>query len=329
MAILLLLNQVYGYRRMQQVDAEVASLKTSGKIFRVGIAQGALAAGLETREESFQKTHLEIQNRLTGRALKQGALDLMIWPESAYARFLKYEKFQGMALNPKINGKDLSQVIRSDIPYRVPLLLNARGSAQNRSYNLSFLIGRSGDFLGLVEKRQLFPFGEYMPYGHRFPFLYHFSPKTADLSPGDKPQVLITPQGAKLGVLICYEDLYPHLARDQAGLGANLLVNMTNDIWFGTGWVLEQHLHFSALRAIENRRFLLRAVNTGVSAIIDPVGRVIRRLEPEARSYLVDTVALMNFKTYHCATGDLFYYLGACILLFELLICLSLKYKPF
>ena len=162
-----------------------------------------------------------------------------------------------------------------------------------------------------MEKRYLMPFGEYIPLGTWFPSLYRLSPRTKLFTSSPEQRLIPGPKGARIGVLICYEDMIADYVRGHVRMGANLLVTMANDAWIGDGAGPETHLRLSALRAIENRRTLLRAVNTGVSAVIDPAGRIVRRLDVQARGTLSAPVALLDLRTPYQTIGELFYHLAA------------------
>ena len=137
-------------------------------------------------------------------------------------------------------------------------------------------------------KQILIPFGEYMPLASCFPGLKELNAKAGVFSAGTEAEVFAYPMHRpdgtaytlKVSPLICYEDTVPSLARESARKGAELLVNITSDTWFGRTLAPHQHHLIAAFRAIENRRFLIRATNTGLSAVVDPLGRTIARIPP-------------------------------------------------
>ncbi len=151
----------------------------------------------------------------------------------------------------------------------------AAGELTGRNWNSAVLISPEGKSAGRYDKRHLVPFGEYVPLGGRFPgasFVFHLIGTT--FSPGGREQTLPRLAGAPLGVSICYEDVFPHIARADAERGARLLVNLTNDSWFKRSSEARQHLALAAFRAVETRRPLVRATNTGISALVEPDGRI-------------------------------------------------------
>jgi apolipoprotein N-acyltransferase len=113
-------------------------------------------------------------------------------------------------------------------------------------------------------------------------------------------------QGAEIGVLICFESIFPELARDWTSRGANLLVNITNDAWFGRSSAPWQHLSMAVFRALENRRSLARSANTGVTTLIDPLGRTAETPPLFQQFYLVEEAPLLQDKTIFVSFGHYF-----------------------
>lgn len=162
------------------------------------------------------------------------------------------------------------------------------------AFNRAFLISPAGRDLARYEKEHLVPFGEYLPPWLDLPFLRPLLQGVGTFSPGEKRLPLVldrrasalaptparetageeAPPALVLGVLICYETIFPELARQRVADGATVFVNISNDAWFGRSAAARQHLQLGLLRAVEQRRWLARATNTGISAFIDPFGRV-------------------------------------------------------
>jgi apolipoprotein N-acyltransferase len=143
-----------------------------------------------------------------------------------------------------------------------------------------------------------------------------------DFKPG-KGFYPLTIDGLRLGVLICYEGILPEAARAYKREKSHLLVNITNDAWFGRTSAPYQHLSMTVFRAIESRLYLVRAANTGVSAIIDPKGEILSRTEIFERTTLTGDVKIIDEKTCYAAYGDVFVYLCAIALL--IMTVLSMK----
>jgi apolipoprotein N-acyltransferase len=148
----------------------------------------------------------------------------------------------------------------------------------------------------------LMPFGEYTPMSKLLPWLAEINATAGQFTAGDAPRVLSFRKSnnieVKLAPLICYEDVVPFLARQATALGAQVLINQTNDAWFGNTVAPYQHHMIASFRAIENRRFLLRSTNTGVTAVVDPTGRTLASLLPYTESVLPMEIALLDYNSF-------------------------------
>lgn len=317
-----LANDLWGGARMARVSGEAARRLAAGEAVSVGIVQAAVPYDAKGAKERFAG-NLQAHRSLMRLAMERSdPPELALWPETSYERVVAYRRLEGRAVGPIIDGAPFARTLRRDIPYRVPIVLSAIGEGYSpgrarRRYNTAVLAGADGRFLDLVEKTRLLPFGEYIPFGERLPGLYALSPRSWRLSSAESPRLL---EGgpARMGVLICYEGLLADFSRRYAGMGAELLVNLSNDAWF-VGAGPEQHLRLTALRAIETRRYVLRAVNSGVSAVIGPAGRTLRRLDFGERGVIVERVAKMDGKTLYTRTGPLWHRLAALALVFLVL----------
>lgn len=201
--------------------------------------------------------------------------------------------------------------------FRTPLLFGAITAEDDPDragekvyYNTALLLDPDGRVLGRYDKNYLLIFGEYLPMSDWFPFLKDWFPEAGDFRPGRTVEVFVLGE-TRIGVMICYEDIIPAFSRRLHEKGTNLLVNITNDAWFGKTTEPYQHLALATFRAIENRRFLVRATNTGVSAIVDPVGRIIEQTSLERPEVLVADVARLDGETPYQKYGDLFAW-GCC-----------------
>jgi len=172
------------------------------------------------------------------------------------------------------------------------------------------------------------PFGEYTPFGDELPWLRELNSTVSDFTPGKVPGLLPVALGHSsqtpvlVSPLICYEDVTPSLARRAVQAGAGVLINQTNDAWFGNTIAPYEHHLIASFRAIENRRYLLRATNTGLTAIVDPVGKTLSRLPIYTQGTLRKRVyALKHLTPYTRLTGDCLWWLivaiGACAMLFQ------------
>jgi apolipoprotein N-acyltransferase len=229
---------------------------------------------------AYQRATLAHYLQLSGQAAADGRLDLMVWPETAMPFFFQDQPEHAA----RIRGFAST--------YAVPLLLGAPahdGGApgRRRTFNRAFLVGSEGQKLGTYDKEHLVPFGEYLPPWLDHPALGVLFQGVGDFAPGVS-ELPLQLKDLALGLLICYETIFPEIAQARVGAGAGLLVNISNDAWFGLTSAPEQHLQLSVLRAVEQGRWLVRATNTGFSALVDPAGRI------RARSSLMRTETLVG-----------------------------------
>src|SRR5216684_3006114 len=196
------------------------------------------------------------------------------------------------------------------------LLGTVANTPQGGPLNSAVLVSPDGSLVDRYDKINLVPFGEFVP--KFFGFVNRITQEAGDFAPGDR-MVVFPLDDHKLGVFICYESVFPSQVREFVKGGANLLVNLSNDGYFGHSAAREQHLEIARMRAVENRRWLLRSTNDGITAAIDPAGRVVQRL-PMYR----ETVTQMGFNyeegtTFYTEHGDWFAWgclLGGCVALF-------------
>ena len=163
---------------------------------------------------------------------------------------------------------------------------------------------RQGRVLGNYNKVHLVPFGEYVPFQKYLPFLGKISQATGNYTGGRIGKILEL-DDRKIGVLICYESIFAPLARKQTARGADYLVVMTNDAWFGRTSAPYQHFSQAVLRAVENRRTLIRAANTGLSGIILPSGRYETTLGLYEAGYQLVTAPELKVQTIYLRIGDM------------------------
>ncbi|MFA5139277.1 MAG: apolipoprotein N-acyltransferase [Elusimicrobiota bacterium] len=324
-AALVLANEAYGLMRIRQVDAAVEAARGSGRRLRVALIQGAVPRDERNVPECFER-NLGVYNALTARALESAPVDLVVWPQDAYERVLEFDASDARRRSPSIAGVPFPEAFRRDFPHRVPALLGVKAAvrgpgSRTRRYAATCSVSASGDFLSFSAKRHLTPFSEFTPFGRQFPALNRFRPKNfSGLSRG-RENILVAEGGTRVGAYICYEELLSGPARRYSRSGAELLAAITRDDQFAEGDGMELHFRASLLRAIENRRFLLRSSTSGVSAVADPVGRVSRRLERSERGFLVEDAFPLDLRTLHSRIGDLFHWLGAVIAALLALAC--------
>jgi apolipoprotein N-acyltransferase len=239
----------------------------------------------------------EMQQRLVGVSLRGGLqwsdAQILVWPEIP-GPFYYYEDARFR--------EDVTNVARiTRMHFLLGVVAHTRDGAP---LNSALLVGPSGEPVARYDKIKLVPFGEFVPW----PFdaiVTNISSEAGDFEAGS--DVVVAPVGEhKIGTFICYESVFPHLVRRFTRAGAEVLFNISNDGWFGRSAAREQHLNIVRMRAAENRRWTLRATNDGISAVIDPAGRITHIL-PQ----YVQTVSRANFDyiretTFYTRYGDWF-----------------------
>ena len=330
-AVMLAATLIYGGVRIGQYDARVAEAPT----LKVGLVEGDIGI-FERETEEKRINHLLIQQHLSAELEARGA-ELLVWPESAYRRtwLPRGVKQIPPAVTPLVSDY-LADVRRHtpraerDAPIRgfqTPLIFGGtsieprkeprfEGDANWRGFNTAWLLDADGKVWGTYDKVYLLLFGEYIPFSQFFPWIYKLIPSAGDLEAGDEIEVfeadLWNRGPIRIGVMICYEGILAGFTRGLADRRPHFIVNLTNDDWFGQTPERYLHLALTIPRAIENRVPFVRVTNTGVSAFIDPVGRIVKMTRPTGPETLLWDVPLLQSITVYQATGDIFFI--ACLL---------------
>ena len=281
----------YGEFRIRSVERQVMLAEK----LTVGLVQTNRGAGDKRLDpESLLREHQEMSRTLAGTA----PLDLIVWPESVC--FIERMSREGQ----------LPSGLLGDL--RIPTLFGAvlrlSQGGDTKSYNSALLADGTGRILGTYDKMVLVPLGEYIPFGDIFPRLYSLSPATGRFWAGESREPLRFGRHL-LSVNICYEDIFPGHIRSLMGDGSDrpipeAMFNLTNDSWYGNSTEPIEHLALASFRSIEHRRSLVRATNTGVSAFVDPLGRIVSRSGIWTRETLVDRIPLMKGRTVYAWLGD-------------------------
>ncbi len=227
---------------------------------------------------------------------------LLVWPENAVTFFLAHEPTYR-----SIIGRTLSS-LNADLIIGTPHF-ESEDPARPIYFNSAFYLSKNGEIRDRYDKVHLLPFAEYFPL-HAIGLLRRNFARVRSFEEGRETRPLDT-QFGPIATLICFEGIFPELARSQMNQGASLLVNLSNDAWLGSTIGAEQHLSMVALRAIENRTWVIRATTTGISAIVAPDGRVVARTNSLEKALLQKTVIPMQISTFYKRWGDLFAY--ACL----------------
>jgi len=187
----------------------------------------------------------------------------------------------------------------------VPMLVGSPDLGEDGLvYNAAFFVSGDGEIRGRYEKRHLVPFGEYVPLQAIFFFLDRLVVGIGDFGRG-RAATVFSLNGVRFGAMICYEVIFPGEVRDFAKGGAAFLVNITNDAWFGRSGAPYQHLAMGAMRAVENGTYLVRAANTGVTAVIAPTGDILARTEIFTEAVLLGTIRPRQSQTPYTRYGDI------------------------
>jgi len=247
------------------------------------------------------------QRTLVAWARNESRPGLIVWPEIPASIYY--------ADDPRVR-EQLAVLARQT---GSPMLVNVipfADAARQKPFNSAVLIGASGEPEGRYDKIHLVPFGEYIPYKPLFFFAGRLTAEVGEFVPGRR----LEPLGRehKLAPLICYESIFPDLVRKFSARGAEVLVNMSNDAWYGTSAAREQLLLMARMRAIENGRWLLRATNTGLTAVVDPYGRA-QVFPPDRRAAFTARFAYLSGQTVYVAWGHWFPVLAAVAALLALL----------
>jgi apolipoprotein N-acyltransferase len=278
----------YGYLRVRAVDATAQAAPSA----KVGVVQADM--GLMEKRSSFDeglRRHLDLSHRLEG----DDHVDFVVWSETSAMR----------AVNDETYRRDLRAGVgrRIGVPaiFGAVIIKEVSDERQYVLYNSAVSSDADGTINGRYDKQYLLTFGEYLPLGETFPVLYKWSPNSGHFSQGTSLDPLVVDVGGQkhpVSVLICYEDILPRFTNDAVRhANPELLVNMTNDAWFGDTTEPWEHLALAQFRAIEHRRYLVRGTNSGVSAIVDPVGRVVAHTPTFQQKELPGTIHWLRTHT--------------------------------
>lgn len=290
-AVLLLVaaEVVWGAFRVRSVEKH----RSEAPALRVGVVQPNVSMD-EKSEMRFAKNQLGLLQDLSAAA-ESGSARIVVWPESGYPYRIHREV-----------TSDLPHMRRIMSGFVIPVVFGAVSYDSTGRYNSAYLLTTDGTLVGPADKNHLVLFSEHIPFRDHFPkiVLERFPAMAykgfqAGVGPG-----ILEWENLRAGILVCFEDTLAGHGRQVVRAGANLLVNVTNDAWFGDTVEPHQHLTLSVFRAVENRRDMVRSVNTGVSAIVEATGRVAYRMEMFEEAVFVGDVRLLGIKTPFTSAGN-------------------------
>jgi apolipoprotein N-acyltransferase len=286
---------VYGAVRLPQVERTMANAPA----VRVALVQGNVSIK-EKVNVSYFDVNLEKYRQLSANV--QDDVDLIVWPETVNQHWVSTE---ATVLEPADNPfRNLrTNLIFGGLAYRQP------EPQETEEFNSAFLMAAGGRLLGRYDKRILMPFGEYIPGGSFVPAVYDLSPGTGHFTAGSGVRIFEIESKAgraRVGQLICFEDIVSDMPRHTTQAGAEILATILNDAWYGDTAAPYQHQALALWRSVENRRYLLRGSNSGVTSIIDAAGRVVAQGGLFTAEVVSGAVHRLQIRTVYTRIGDAF-----------------------
>jgi len=333
-AAVLVLLAGYGLIRMYMVDSKAQAAPK----LNIGLVEADVGI-FEKESPQKIKDNLVRHQRMSVELERNGA-GLIVWPETSYHAPYTYARRAGADRVERHRPipRDVAFLPQSSVPppehaeedlragveardrfapqrgFTTPLLfgaLTARPNPENKSprhpgvdyLNTALLLDGEGNVLGAYDKVYLLIFGEYIPLGHTFPVFHKWLPEGGDLTAGESVEVV--PLGDfRIGVMICYEDIIPAFTRKVADKRPHILINITNDAWFGKTAEPYLHLALAIFRSVENRVPLIRSTNTGVSCFVDANGRILSETGLTGAETLQEEMPMMDSWTLYQVLGD-------------------------
>ncbi len=280
----------YGAVKLQETD--------NGQKIKISVVQGNIEQDKKW-DKRFQGEVIDKYKALTIKASKSSP-DIIVWPETAVPFIFDYDK------SPTEEVVTFQKGLAAHLLFGSVVVKEIK-PGNSMMANSAVLLSPDGSIISIYDKMHLVPYGEYVPLRKFFPFIEKLTVGIGDFYSGKEPVVMKTPF-AKIGNLICYEIIFPELARALALKGANLMVTITNDAWFGKTSAPYQHFSMAVFRAIENRVPVARAANTGISGFIDSKGRILNESDIFVETTLTQEVSVGEEQSFYTRNGDLFAY---------------------
>ncbi|MFH1829742.1 MAG: apolipoprotein N-acyltransferase [Pseudomonadota bacterium] len=311
--VLVTVTIVYGAIRLNQ---EITTENTEG-IVKVGLIQGNIPQDEKWAEEKMaQNLH---KYRKATRKLRDAAVDLIIWPEASFPWTMSTDETD---IDPRALGFDEEEL--SEMPHVMFGVLTKRPDGEY--HNSAVVFDAKGKRKNLYHKVHLVPFGEYVPYEKVFFFARKLAEPVGSFIAGSSFDPIVA-AGAKIGPLICYEDIFPEISRKMAKSGAQFLANITNDAWYGVSSAPYQHMALAVFRAVENRRYVVRSTNTGVSAVIAPNGKIEMESGLFEDALIVAPIRLIKETTLYTRLGDWFAWACVAYMAVGIIVAFVMKYR--
>ena len=270
------------------------------------LVQQNIPVSAEWTPAYFHQTLSDLtQLTIKSAAEAKAKIDLIVWPESPAPFFSNDPGFRNA-----ISG--IARETRSTVMVGSIGSNSATPNSPGPIFNSASLVTADGSWKERYDKFHLVPFGEYLPFPSLFSFAGGLTKEVGAFEHGSTHQPLNAESG-RLGAFICYESIFPDEVRQLANNGAQVFVNISNDGWYGDSGAYAQHINQTRMRAIENNRWLLSTTDTGVTASIDPFGRIVASIPRKERTALVAPYALSSVSTFYTSHGDWFAYACAII----------------
>ncbi len=316
---ILILGSVWFYGEWRINTAE--KLISNSPSLKVSVVQGNIDQTIKWDPEfQYVTTKKYIDLSLS---VKKDNPDLIVWTETATPFYFLYNLKMTQMVKEGIKETGTHFLIGS--PY-----FTQREKDKIDYYNSAYLIKPDGEVTGKYDKAHLVPFGEYVPLKKWLPFIGKMVEQVGDFIPGKEGETIDAEfqrsgnkEKIKLGIQICYEIIFPNLSRMMAKNDAGLLINITNDAWYGRTGAPYQHFSMAIFRAVENKRTLIRSANTGISGFISPVGKVIASTQLFEDAVIIRDVPVIQSKTIYTRFGDWFSVL--CCVFVSLCLCGKIK----
>jgi apolipoprotein N-acyltransferase len=335
---------MWGQRR---VDA--SELLRQGTLLKVGVVQGNIAQRNKW-QASWRDRILTSYLDMSTKVARDGA-SLIVWPEASMPFLFEEDPMRAAMVRQLARDSGAFMLVGGDQVER-----QRTPNTKDRWFNSAFLLRPDGGVAGTYKKMQLVPFGEYVPFARIFTFAGPIIESVDNFSAGERVELLRfnggmeasaasassassssaptssgtnghTSPSVALTTAICYEAVFPYLARDAVRAGSQLLTTITNDAWYGTSSAPFQHFEQASMRAIEQGRYLVRSANTGISGVVDPYGRVLARTDLFVPASFTAEVRLLEPWTLYARIGDAFAY--ACVTLTVLALVASMRAQPY
>jgi apolipoprotein N-acyltransferase len=281
----------YGVRQMHRFHERIVDSPS----IKATIIQGNIDQAKKW-DPAFQRSSTLKYIRLSLLS-KKFKPDLVVWPETATPFYF--------TKNIELSKLVFSGIRETGTDFLIGSPAFNVKDGKIEYFNSAFLVDAAGNVRGRYDKSHLVPFGEYVPLKKWLPFVGKMVESVGDFRAGEKGLTLKW-KNFRIGVLICYEVIFPPLARAMVRNNASLLINITNDAWYGRSSAPYEHFSMAIFRAVENRRSLVRAANTGVSGFIDPSGSVIESTDLFKDAVITQKIPMLEVKTFYSRFGDVF-----------------------